>query len=49
VRPSRRSAEARISIGSYFGFYNTRRPLSSLDRPTPDQAYFNWLPQIAAA
>jgi transposase InsO family protein len=30
-------------------FYNTRRPHSSLDRQTPDQAYFNWLPQIAAA
>ena len=41
--------EARSSIGGYFGFYNTRRPHSSLDRQTPDQAYFNWLPQIAAA
>ena len=42
-------AEARIAIGGYFGFYNTRRPHSSLARQTPDQAYFNWLPQIAAA
>jgi len=42
-------AEARIAIGGYFGFYNTRRPHSSLERRTPDQAYFNWLPQIAAA
>jgi putative transposase len=42
-------SEARASIGCYFGFYNTRRPHSSLDRQTPDQAYFNWLPQIAAA
>jgi putative transposase len=40
---------ARASIGCYFGFCNTRRPHSSLDRQTPDQAYFNWLPQIAAA
>jgi putative transposase len=30
-------------------FYNGRRPHSSLDRQTPDQAYFSWLPQIAAA
>ena len=42
-------SEARASIGSYFGFYNARRPHSSLGRQTPDQAYFNWLPQIAAA
>ncbi|HEV2040813.1 MAG TPA: IS3 family transposase [Casimicrobiaceae bacterium] len=42
-------AEARSAIGGYFGFYNTRRPHSSLERRTPDQAYFNWLPQIAAA
>jgi putative transposase len=42
-------AEARASIGRYLGFYNTRRPHSSLDRQTPDHAYFNRLPQIAAA
>ena len=42
-------SEARASIGRHFDFYNTRRPHSSLDRQTPDQAYFNWLPQIAAA
>ena len=42
-------AEARSAIGGYFGFYNTRRPHSSLERRTPDQAYFTWLPQIAAA
>jgi putative transposase len=42
-------AEARASLGRYLGFYNTRRPHSSLDRQTPDQAYFNSLPQIAAA
>jgi putative transposase len=41
--------EARASIGHYVHFYNSRRPHSSLDRKTPDQAYFNWLPQIAAA
>lgn len=41
--------EACASIGRYVHFYNTRRPHSSLDRKTPDQAYFNPLPQIAAA
>jgi putative transposase len=41
--------DARASIGCYFGFYNSRRPHSSLDRQTPDQAYFTRLPQIAAA
>ena len=42
-------SEARASIGRYMIFYNGRRPHSSLDRKTPDQAYFNRLPQIAAA
>ena len=42
-------AEVRKSLASYFGFYNSRRPHSSLDRQTPDQAYFTPLPQIAAA
>ena len=42
-------AEARASIASYLRFYNSRRPHSSLDRQTPDQAYFNRLSQIAAA
>ena len=42
-------SEARASIGRYLAFYNGRRPHSSLDRQTPDQAYFTRLPQIAAA
>ena len=42
-------AEARSSIGQYLTFYNGRRPHSGLDRRTPDQAYFNPLPQLAAA
>jgi len=41
-------AEARTSIGRYLTFYNGRRPHSSLDRRTPDQAYFTPLPQLAA-
>jgi transposase len=36
-------SEARAGIRRYLGFYNTRRPHSSLDRQTPDQAYFNAL------
>ena len=33
-------AQARTSIGCYLDFYNRRRPHSSLDTMTPDQAYF---------
>lgn len=40
---------ARTSIGRYLDSYNRRRPHSSLDRRTPDEAYFNHLPQRAAA
>lgn len=43
-------SEARTGIGRYIGFYNGRRPHSSLDGRTPDQAYFNpLLPDLAAA
>ena len=42
-------ADARASLGRYFDFYNRRRPHSSLDRRTPDEAYFEHLPQVAAA
>jgi putative transposase len=42
--------EARASIGRYIdGFYNVRRPHSSLDRKTPDEAYFNAQQLIPAA
>ena len=41
--------EARTSIGRYLDFYNGRRPHSSLDGATPDQAYFNPLPLRLAA
>ena len=42
-------ADARAAIGRYLTFYNTRRPHSSLNRQTPDHAYFTQLPQTAAA
>jgi putative transposase len=42
-------SEARTSIGRYLDFYNGRRPHSSLDGATPDQAYFTPLPFRMAA
>ena len=42
-------AEARASIGRYLSFYNAKRPHSSLDARTPDHAYLNHVPQLAAA
>ena len=41
--------EARQSIGRYLDFYNRRRPHSSLDDMTPDQAYFTPQPTRMAA
>ena len=44
------AAEARAGIGRYLSFYNSRRPHSSLDRQTPDQAHSNALgPMMVAA
>ena len=42
-------SEARASIGRYLGFYNARRPHSSLAAKTPDKAYFDNLPVAMAA
>jgi putative transposase len=42
-------SEARVSIGRYLDFYNAKRPHSSLDGTTPDQAYFANLPHRVAA
>ena len=41
--------EARTSLGLYFDFYNNRRPHSSFAGRTPNQVYFDTLPQEMAA
>jgi putative transposase len=41
--------EARASLGRYLDFFNRKRPHSSLDARTPEKAYFDHLPQFAAA
>lgn len=43
-------SEARAGIGRYLRLHNNRRPHSSLDGKTPDQAYFNQpMPEAVAA
>ncbi len=42
-------SDARQSIGRYLDLYNRRRPHSSLDDRTPDQAYYGLLPIRLAA
>ena len=42
-------SEARTSIARYLEFYNSIRPHSSLKALTPDQEYFNRLPEALAA
>jgi putative transposase len=42
-------AEAKQQLTSYFTFYNTRRPHSSLGGMTPDTAYFGKLETKSAA
>lgn len=42
-------SDAKAGLARYFTFYNVRRPHASLDRCTPDQFYFNALPQPKAA
>jgi len=42
-------AQARASLGRYLTFFNGKRPHSSLDARTPDQAYFHDMPPVRAA
>lgn len=42
-------SEARLRLGSYIEFYNTRRPHSSLGAKTPDEFYFATLPATQQA
>ena len=41
--------DARDQLGRYLEFYNSRRPHSSLDGRTPDQAYFTQQPPLRLA
>jgi putative transposase len=41
--------QARASLGRYLDFYNHKRPHSRLAARTPDRAYFDHLPLLAAA
>jgi transposase InsO family protein len=47
--PDNTVSEVRAGIGRYIQFYNSIRPHSSLDVLTPDQVYFNRLPESLAA
>jgi putative transposase len=42
-------SEARVSLGRYLAFYNERRPHSSLDGRTADEAYFAGQDMVMAA
>ena len=42
-------SEAKTFIGRYLEFYNSIRPHSSLKALTPDQVYFNYLPESMTA
>ncbi len=42
-------SQARAGIERYIGFYNERRPHSSLDKQTPDEFYFTTLPTMSQA
>ena len=41
--------QAKAGIARYIGFYNERRPHSSLDKKTPDEFYFTTLPAMTQA
>jgi len=41
-------SQAKAGIARYIGFYNSRRPHSSLDKSTPEEFYFATLPKLKA-
>ena len=49
LRASESVSAALESLGRYLAFYNSRRPNSSRDGRTPDQAYLKLLRPILAA
>lgn len=49
LHPYESVGEAMRKIGSYFEFYNSRRPHSTLEANMPDQVYFNLPPPAPAA
>ena len=49
LRAYESASAVRTGLNRYFNFYNSRRPHSSLDGQTPDQVYFDALPQTRAA
>lgn len=42
-------SEARAKLATYLEFYNRRRPHTALDRRTPDDMYFSFMPLLDAA
>ena len=42
-------SDARVSLGRYLGFYNSKRPHSSFDARTPDHAYYYHISHAVAA
>jgi len=42
-------SEARAKLATYLEFYNRRRPHTALDRRTPDDMYFSFMPLLEAA
>ena len=40
INPANDGLELRVGLKSYFEWYNTTRPHSSLDNMTPDEIYY---------
>lgn len=42
-------SEAKAGIARYIDLYNARRPHSSLDKKTPNEFYYQALPEVSKA